>query len=152
RRTKVSCYSTTAITGKRLTILNRGLEMYFGPVVDPPSQLKVPLKQIAWMEGPTEFDIPAAHPFSTGVLISRNNYLGFYSHDLQKELWSHEVPGAMGSVGLMAGPAQTVLHKPKGSVVTQYEINSGKIRRTIETQTQADLVGSSEHGFLLHSL
>jgi outer membrane protein assembly factor BamB len=103
------------------------------------------------MQGPTEFDIPSALPFPTGVLISRNNYLGFFSHDLQQELWSYETPGAMGCLGLAAGPAQTILHKPKTSVVTQYEIKSGKIKRLVETHAQADLVDSSEHGFLLQS-
>jgi hypothetical protein len=96
--------------------------------------------------------VPAAKPFPAGVLISRNNYLGFYSHDLQHEIWSHETPGSQGALGLVVGPEETILHKPESSVVTQYEIKTGVVKRSWDCHSAATLVGASNHGFLLMSV
>src|SRR5690242_20062248 len=104
--------------------------MDFGPVVDP-IPLRLPLDRIAWIGGDTESgpDIPRAFPCTDGVLIRRNNSLSYHSHGLKKELWSHHVPG---SSGFIWGPAQTILIKPETSVITQYAIKTGAVKRLID--------------------
>ena len=127
--------------------------MEFGPVVEPLPHLRLPLDRIAWMGGWTETgpEIPRVRPFESGVLIGRNNCLGFYTHGLEKELWSQNVPAQAGDLGIVTGPADSILHKLK-TVVTQYELQTGTIKRSIETHSEASLVGSSEHNILLMSI
>lgn len=125
--------------------------MDFGPVVDPIS-LKLPLDRIAWVGGDTESgpDIPRAFPCTGGVLIRRNNSLSYHSHGLRKELWSHNVPG---SSGFIWGPnAQTILIKPEIPIITQYAIETGATKQSIDTHSPAILVGCSEHNLLLMSV
>ena len=120
-------------------------------LIDPLPHLRLPLKRITWISRQTEIgpDMPRAQPFADGVLVRRPESLACYSHGLKEELWSHRVPGATGFVN---GPANTILIKPETSVVTQYEMQTGAIRRSIETHSAALLVECSEHNFLLMSL
>jgi hypothetical protein len=105
-----------------------------------------------WIEGTTEFDVPAAHVLRDGVLVSHNNYIGLYSHGLEHVRWFHEPPGARGSLGLFLGSSNSILHKPEGSVLTQYKVDTGAFVRSIETQAKDGLVGASDHNFLLMSI
>lgn len=125
--------------------------MFFGPVVDPPSRLTLPLTLKVWMEGPSDYDVPAAQPLEQNVLISRNDYIALYTPCLERLIWFQEPRGAKGALGLVLGPSHTILHKPEGSLVTQYKPGTGEIQRSIETYSRADLVGSSDHGVLLNA-
>ncbi len=126
--------------------------MPFGLLVDPPQQLKLPLTRKAWMQGSTEYDVPAAQVLPQGVLVSHNDYIGLYGYDLKNPRWFHKPIGAKGALGIAIGPSGTLLHKPEGSILTQYKIATGEVVRSIETRTKADLVGSSDYNFLLHSI
>ena len=125
----------------------------FGRVVEPLPRLRLPLDRKTWLGGHTESGpvVPRARLFADGVLISRNDSLGFHSHGLERELWSHPITGLNGALELIDGPGETVLYK-LGTVVTQYEVQSGVIRRSIDTRSQAFLVACSQHNFLLMSL
>lgn len=128
------------------------MDLHFGLAVDPLPRLRLPLTRTCWIGGQTPDnlpDVPRAHLIAEGVLVRRPGSLGVHSPGLQKVLWMHTIPGASGAV---PGPAETILIKPETSTITQYEVRTGAIRRSIETRSAAILIGSNERSFLLNSL
>jgi PQQ-like domain len=125
--------------------------MDFAKPVDLASGLELPLNRAGWIDGQTEHgpSAPKALIFQEGVLVSRRKYISFHSHDLKQELWSHTVPGW---TGFIATPQGTVIQKPETSIVTEYELKTGSVKRAAETNSQAILVGCSAESFLLMSL
>lgn len=128
------------------------MDLHFGLAVDPLLRLRIPLTRTCWIGGQTPDDlpdVPRAHLIADGVLVRRPGSLGFYSSGLQKTVWMHTIAGSSGAV---PGPAETILIKPETSVVTQYEVRTGAIKRSVETRSAAILIGSTGHNFLLMSL
>jgi len=125
----------------------------FGRIVEPIPHLRLPLNRKIWLGGHTESGpiVPRARLYASGVLISRNDCLGFHAHGLGQKLCSHPITGSKGALELVDGPNGTILHK-LGTIVTQYEIQSCAVQRSIDTHSDAFLVEGSEHNFLLMSL
>jgi len=126
----------------------------FGPKIEPLPHLRLPLNRKAWVGERTEASsvIPNVRLFRDGVLISGADYLEFYSHGLDRMLWRQEIAHDLqGPLNTQDGPNETVLVRIDSRIL-QYQLDSGRLMRSIDIPAETFPIASSAHNVLIMSL